>query len=162
MVLKISPEVKIYLERAENELRLSKTIFNLSGDEDSKNKLGANPDDTFYSAVIAHAYYSIFYSAKAILLSKGIKTKTPNEHKKTYEKFKKIFVDKGILDRETLKIYDSLIIKADELLKLFAHEKRKRGYFTYKTISQANIEPAKESVNNTIKFLSSIKSVLEK
>ena len=58
-------EVKLYLERAENELRLSKAIFNLSSKEKIKLDLGANPEDTFYSAVISHSYYYIFYSAKA-------------------------------------------------------------------------------------------------
>ncbi len=87
--------VKLYLERAEHEFRLAKTIFNLSGTEKLKIELGANPDDTFYSAVISHCYYSIFYCAKSILLTKGIKTKVLNEHKKTYEEFKKILLIVG-------------------------------------------------------------------
>ena len=149
-------KVKLYLERAENELRFAKVVFNLSEKENLKIELGANPNDTFYSAVISHSYYAIFYSAK------GINTKSPEEHRKTYEKFKKIFVDSGELDNKLLKIYDDLIVKADELLSLFAHEKWKRGHFTYKILAQANIEPAKESIQNTIKFLSNIKQVLEK
>ena len=155
-------KVKLYLERAENELRFTKVAFNLSEKENLKIELGANPNDTFYSAVISHSYYAIFYSAKAILLTKGINTKSPEEHRKTYEKFKKIFVDSGELDNKLLRIYNDLIVKADELLSLFAHEKWKRGYFTYKILAQANIEPAKESIQNTIKFLSNIKQVLEK
>ena len=169
-------KVKLYLERAENELRFAKETFNLSGKENLKIELGANPEDTFYSAVISHSYYAIFYSAKAILLTKGINTKSPEkesqeasedlkkspeEHRKTYEKFKKIFVDSGELDNKLLRIYNDLIVKADELLSLFAHEKWKRGYFTYKILAQANIEPAKESIQNTIKLLSNIKQVLE-
>ena len=155
-------KVKLYLERAENELRLAKAVFNLSQNEKAKTELEANPNDTFYSAVISHAYYSIFYCAKAILLSKGIKTSAPEEHKNTFFAFKENFVDTGLLDKELLKIYDDMIIKADELLSLFAHEKWKRGYFTYKTVAQANVEPAEESIDNTIKFLSNIKAVLEK
>lgn len=153
--------VKLYLERSENEFRFAKVAFALSGKENLKIELGANAKDTFYSYVISHCYYSIFYCAKAILLSKGIKTKSPKEHKKTYEEFKKNFVDNGEFDNNLIKIYDDLIVKADELLSLFAHEKWKRGHFTYKTLPQANIEPAKESLDNTIKFLSNIKAVLE-
>ena len=155
-------EVKLYLERAEQEFRLARAIFNLSKKEKIKIELEANPDDTFYSAVISHCYYSIFYSAKAILLTKGVKNKIPDEHKKTFFSFKKYFVDSGLLDKELLEIYNEIIVKADELLSLFSHEKWKRGHFTYKTIAQANVEPAKESINNTIKFLSNIKKVLEK
>lgn len=154
--------VKLYTERAENEFRLAKAIFNLSEKENLKAELEANPNDTFYSAAISHSYYAIFYSAKAILLSKNIKTEPPEEHKKTLDEFKKHFVDTGILDNELLKIYEDMAIRAHELLNLFALEKWKRGHFTYHTIAQANIKPAEESIQNSKKFLTSIKKVLEK
>jgi uncharacterized protein (UPF0332 family) len=155
-------KVKLYLERAENELRLAKAIFNLSKKEKTKVELGANPNDTFYSAVISHCYYSIFYSVKAILLTKDINAKAPDEHKKTFFSFKKYFVDNGLLDEKLLEIYNAIIVKADELLKLFSYEKWKRGNFTYKTLPQANVAPAEESITNTIKFLSHIREILEK
>ena len=72
------------------------------------------------------------------------------------------FVDTGILDVELLRIYNSMLIRASELLHLFAYEKWKRGYFTYHTIAQANIEPARESIENSRKFLINIKKVIEK
>ena len=152
--------VKLYLQRSENEFRLAKSVFNLSDDGNSKVKLGANPDDTFYSAAISHSYYSIFYAAKALLLTKKIDTKSPEVHKKTFEEFQKNFVDTGILDIRLFQIYKKMIIKADELLGLFSREKWKRGNFTYKTIAQANIGPAKESIDNAKKFLTHIKEVI--
>lgn len=155
-------KVKLYLERAENEFRLAKAIFHLSQNEPVKVQLEANPGDTFYSAAISHSYYSIFYSAKAILLTKGIKTEMPDIHKKTYEAFKVEFIDSGILDVELLQIYQKMIIKADELLQIFKDEKWKRGHFTYHLIAQANLEPAKESLENAKRFLINIKKVLEK
>lgn len=157
MVLKYKAE--LYIERAENELRLAKAVFNISTDEKTKNIVGVNPTDTFYSAVITHCYYAIFYSAKSILTKEGMDTKAPEVHKKTFEKFKTRFVDTGKLDVELLKIYKKMIIRADELLHLFAHEKWKRGHFTYHTISQANLEPAKESIENAKKFVAVIKEV---
>jgi len=111
--------------------------------------------DTYYSAAISHAYYSIFYAAKAYLLLKGIKTRAPEEHKKTFDAFSK-FVEKGVVDIELLKIYKSLLIKADALLNIFAFEKDKRGKFTYRRIPQANREPAIESVNNAQFFYKNI------
>ncbi|MFC1697592.1 HEPN domain-containing protein [Nanoarchaeota archaeon] len=153
-------KVKLFLERAENELRLAKAIFNLSNNEEIKIQLEANPNDTFYSASISHAYYTIFYSAKSLLLTKGIDTKSPSVHKKTFEEFQKHFVDTGKLDISLLQIYKKMIVKADELLGLFSHEKWKRGHFTYHTIAQANIEPAKESYDNAKKFLVNIKEVI--
>lgn len=155
-------KVKLYLHRAENEFRLAKAIFNLSKDEEIKIKLNANPEDTFYSAAISHSYYAIFYSAKAILLTKNIDTKAPEVHKKTFEEFKRNFVDPGKLDVELLKIYKKMIIRADNLLGIFKDEKWKRGHFTYNTIAQANIEPAEESLKNAKKFLINIKQVIER
>ena len=153
-------EVKLYLERSENELRLARIIFKMSGNEKIKLDLGANPNDTFYSAVISHSYYCIFYCAKAFLLSKKIKTRVPDEHKKTYLKFKS-FVDSGVIDVVLSNIYDLEIVKAADLLKLFSDERWKRGHFSYKTLAQANKSPASDSIENAIKFLSSLKLVLE-
>jgi len=47
-------------------------------------------------------------------------------------------------------------------LKIFLLEKRKRGRFTYNVNANANIPYAKESVENARKFVSIIKSFLEK
>jgi hypothetical protein len=86
---------------------------------------------------------------------KGIITKVPEEHKKTYEEFKKL-VSQGIVDRELLKIYEEVLIKAEALLGIFKIEKKKRGEFTYQRIAQANLEPAKESLENAKTFLKHI------
>jgi uncharacterized protein (UPF0332 family) len=155
-------EVSIYSGRAENELRLAVGLLRLSQDNAIKDDLGVNREDTFYSAAISHAYYAIFYSAKALLLTKSIKTTSPFVHKKTFEEFKRNFVDNGELDVELLKIYDRILVRADELLGLYKTEKSKRGTFTYKTIAQANLEPANESVDNSRKFLINIKNILKK
>ena len=160
--LRVDSRVKLYMERSENELRLAKAVFNLSDDDETKIRLDANPDDTFYSAAISHAYYAIFYSAKSLLLTKNIDTKSPEIHKKTFEEFKRNFVETGILDINLLQIYRKMIVKADELLGLFSQEKWKRGHFTYHTISQANIEPAKESVSNSKRFIANIKEVIKR
>ncbi len=112
-------------------------------------------EDTYYSATISHSYYSIFYAAKAYLLLKGIKTQTPNEHKKTFEEFSKL-AEAGTIDMELLNIYRTMLIKADTLLHIFELEKGKRGKFTYRRIPQANKEPAEESIKNAQIFFKSI------
>lgn len=76
-------EVNLYLLRAEDEFLLSQKDLQISTEDKTKNFLGIPKDKTFYYSVISHAYYSIFYAAKAYLLNKGIKTKIPNEHNKT-------------------------------------------------------------------------------
>ena len=140
-------EYKIYLARAQNELNLSMMVKKISDDKKMQVEIFAMKEDTYYSAVISHAYYSIFYAAKAYLLLKGIKTQAPEEHRKIFEEFSKL-VDKGIVDLELLRIYQSILLKADTLLHIFELEKGKRGKFTYRRIPQANQEPAQESINH--------------
>ena len=149
-------DTRLYLERAENELGLAEIIMQLSINQDLQAKIfEARKADTFFSAVISHAYYSIFYTAKAYLIMNGIITKVPEEHKKTYKEFKRL-VKQGIIDKELLTLYEEVLIKAEELLGIFKLEKKKRGEFTYQRISQANKEPAKESLENAKTFFKNI------
>lgn len=152
--------VKIYLERADTELLLAEKIKIMTEEEDIKVLLKIPQDKTFYSSVISHAYYAIFYAAKAILVTKGIKTSSPEVHKKTFDEFKNNFVDTGVLDVKLLEIYKKIVIRADELLGVFKDEKWKRGHFTYNTIPQANKEPADDSLANAKLFVSNIAKVI--
>ena len=149
-------DTKLYLDRAENELRLAEIIMQLSINPNIQTNIPeVSKTDTYFSSVISHAYYSIFYTAKAYLITKGIITKVPNEHKKTYSQFKKL-VSQGIIDKELLRLYEEVLVKAENLLGIFKVEKIKRGEFTYKRIAQANLEPAKESLANAKTFLKHI------
>lgn len=154
-------EYKIYLERSRNELNLAGIIIKLSINQEIQvDVFNASLIDTYFSSVISHSYFCIFYAAKAYLLKKGIKTKFPEEHKKAYLEFKKL-VEKGIIDVELLKIYEKMIIRAETLLGIFQLEKHKRGRFTYQKLSQANQEPAKESIDNAGLFFKHINSLCE-
>ena len=153
--------IEIYLNRANNEILLAQSIKRLSETPEDKENFNLPSDITFYSSVISHSYYSIFYAAKAILLTKDIKTYPPEVHKKTYDKFKETFVDTGILDVNLLTIYKKMIIKADQLLQIFKTEKKKRGEFTYTTIPQANKDPANDSLDHARTFFNNIKKVIK-
>lgn len=150
---------KLYLERANNEIKLADIILIVSKDKNLQiNLFNLEEPETYYSSVISHAYYCIFYSAKAYLAKKGIKTEPPEEHKKTYEEFKRLS-EQGIIDKELLEIYEDLFIKAETLLGIFKTEKKKRGTFTYQTLSQANLEPANESLENAKNFLRNMRKL---
>lgn len=153
---------KIYLQRALNEISVAKLLFAVSNDQKKKLEFQIEEETTFFSSVISHSYYGIFNGAKAILLTKGIKTEMPDVHKKTYEAFEEHFVRTGVLDMELLKIYQKMIVRADELLQIFKDEKWKRGHFTYQTIPQANKEPAEQSIQNALTFIKNIKLILER
>ena len=154
-------QIKTFTDRASNELVLSEKVKLISDDNEIKEFLKIESKMTFYSSVISHSYYAIFYATKALLLTKDIKTDSPNVHKKTLNEFKKNFVDTGELDISLLNIYKKMIVRADELLEIFKSEKGKRGNFTYKTLPQANKDPAEDSLKNAKKFVSNINKVIE-
>lgn len=152
---------KLYIKRAENELKLAGIIFAISEDLNIQaDNFDIKDPETYYSSVITHSYYCIFYSAKAYLLTKKLRTEPPQEHKKTLQEFRRL-VQLGVIDRELLKIYENIVIKADALLNIFKQEKGKRGKFTYRILPQANKEPAKESIDNAQIFFSHIYNILK-
>lgn len=152
---------KLYLERAENEIVLAETLAKLSSEDDVKSQLNIDEGVTFYSAVISHSYYAIFYSTKAYLLSKNVKVKAPQEHKKTFTQFRKLVKEK-VLDKELLELYKEVLIKADALLDILKTERQKRGKFTYERLPQANRKPALASLENAQKFFKHFYNLLSR
>ena len=156
-------EANLYLQRAENELVAAQILLDISSSIVlQKEQFKLEKNFTFYSIVIGHSYYCIFYTAKAILIMEGIKTYAPEVHKKTLEAFDTYLVKTGKLDLELLKIYKKMIVRAEELLGIFSKEKGKRGEFTYQKLPQANQEPAKESLDNAYLFFKNINKILRK
>ena len=63
-------------KRAENELVAAQILFEISDNQElQKIKFKLEKDFTFYSTVIGHSYYCIFYSANAIYANEEIETK---------------------------------------------------------------------------------------
>lgn len=143
----------MYFKRAKTELETAEILFQVSKNENIKQNFQIYSDSTYYSGVISHAYYAIFYSAKAMLLARKIETVSPEIHRKTLAAFEKEFIDSGLLDAKLLAIYKKLMVRAETLLEIFKEEKRKRGDFTYNTIPQANMRPAEESIKNAKDFI---------
>lgn len=139
---------------------LAKANFELSIDENAKTVLKIPINKTFFNNVISESYYAIFYCAKAYLICQKIETNAPEEHRKTYDEFKKI-VDSMELDRQLAEIYEEESEKAELLLKIFFNEKRNRGRFTYNVNANANRPFAEQSIKNAKIFLSTIKNLIE-
>lgn len=70
--LNMDSEANILLERTEHEILIAERLKRLSEYPEAKKMLDVPAMTTFYSAVISHAYYAIFYSAKAYLVKKGV------------------------------------------------------------------------------------------
>ena len=153
-------EVELTFGRAKDEFFLAEKDMKLSIDPEAKSFFGVLPNKTYFHSVISHAYFSIFYSARAYLISKQIKVSPPKEHQKTYDRFKEQ-VEKGELDKELLKIYENELMKASALLHLFKRARKKRGLFTYNVLSEANIPHAQESISYAREFVSTIGAVLK-
>jgi len=143
----------VYFNRAGNEIALAQAVVLLSENEKIKQEVFHMPKEiTFYSAVISHSYYAIFYSAKAYLRTKGVVfTEKQGQHQRVYHEFGKL-VKKGVIDKELLEIYKEARIKAETLLEILRQEKDNRNEFTYEKLPQANKEPAKSSLRNAQQF----------
>jgi len=153
-------KINFLIERATNEILAAESLKKISENPEEKENLNIPENTTFYSSVISHAYYAIFYCAKAYLAS--LKITLPSEqgqHQQVYHKFKQL-VNNGSLEKELLNIYEGIRIKAEELLEILWNEKIKRNTYTYKTLPQANKEPANDSLNNAKIFISHIKALL--
>ncbi|HLC53879.1 MAG TPA: HEPN domain-containing protein [Candidatus Nanoarchaeia archaeon] len=117
--------------------------------------------ETFYSSAIAHAYYTIFYSARAYLMKKGLKLPEQGQHQAVYFAFRSL-VRQGKIAAELLELYEDVKVKAEKLLEILEKEEENRTKFTYKTFAQANKEPANDSLNNAEIFLTEMKGLIGK
>lgn len=153
-------EVELSSKRAENELIAAKALFSLSELVEAKKLLKVSADETFYNSVIEHAYYSIFYCAKAYLMNKGIKFPEQGQHQAVYFAFRKL-VREGKVAIELVELYKEVKIKAETLLEILEKVEENRTKFIYKTLAQANKEPADSSIKNAEIFLAQVKSLIE-
>lgn len=150
----------LLLERADNEVVLAEIIYQLTDEPERQRQFDLGEPLTFYSAVITHAYYAIFYSAKAYLETKGTTIKPPEEHRKVLEAFTR-YVKSGELDVELLNAYKELLLRADELLGILSEERGKRGKYTYRSLPQANKVPAQESLERAKRFYTTMYALCE-
>lgn len=153
-------KVNLLMDRAENEIFAAQALKKLSEEASLKKEFEFSPSVSFYSSVINHSYYAIFYSAKAYLTAKNIPLKSKQgQHQQVYFEFKKL-VEKGIIEKELLRIYEEVKIRAESLLDILKTERAKRTNFTYETIPQANKQPAEDSLKNALFFISHIREFL--
>ncbi len=155
-------KVRLLMDRAENEILVAQALKKLSEEVSLKKEFDFSPSASFYSNVIGHSYYAIFYCAKAYLIANNIHLKEmQGQHQQVYFEFRKL-VEKGLIDIELLRIYDDIKVKAEYLLEILKTERDKRTSFTYETLPQANKQPAEDSLNNALFFISHIKKFLSK
>ena len=170
-----------YLNNALISLKTAKILDEVSNDKEIKKQFDFI-DDNFesYLWIINTSYYSMFYTAGALLADSGIKVKSEiGVHKKTFEalvfyfylnkkiakKYLEDFEEAQRDSRELLGTEEPIEMmqkKAKELIKKYEYELGKRGRFTYEMGEIAKAEKAKTSLARALEFYNECLKMMSK
>ena len=161
---------------AEKSLRTANFIYELSTNDNVKQTLRVEKDFESYVWVIVTSYYSMFYSALALLAREGIRVGRQIVHKVTadalihffisnkrlakmfedYEEAKDTTLD--LIGREEL--MKGLQKRADELIIAYELEMRKRVTFQYDIGEMAKRGYADTSLKRAREFFTEVRKIL--
>ena len=158
---KESKFVPFFLNNAKNSLEAAELLWNASTDKTMQKTLQIESFNG-YLWVINASYYSMFYMARALLESIGVKIKQRKfVHEITYhclvhyfysaKKLQKTFID----DFEEASTTAAELLgqqKAAELVEDYGNEKSKRGIITYETGVVAVQNKARTSLERAKRF----------
>ena len=121
--------------------------------------------------VVNASYYSMFYMARALLESEGIKLKSEvSIHSLTFDAVINFFYLNGKLQKRLLEDFAESLEeaseilgkqKADSLMEDYFFEKGKRAMFTYRTEEIVIKTKAKTSLERARKFIKEIKKIIK-
>ena len=161
--------VEFFLDNAKKSLRSANALYDLSTDKEMQSLTGYRDFDGFLWIVNA-SYYSMFYMARALLESEGIKIKSDMSiHSLTFDAMINFFYINGKLQKRFIEDFvESLeeafeILgkqKADLLIGDYFFEKGKRATFTYKTNNIVIKAKAQTSLQRAIRFNEEINKIL--
>ncbi len=161
--------VQFFLNNSKNSIESAKLLFETSVSEKIRSAFGLS-DFNGFLWVINASYYSMFYMARALLESEGVKIKTDLAvHSVTFDALIYYFYLTGKLEKKLIDSFAeaeeeaSAILgkeKARELVEDYFYEKRKRAKFTYEIGEIAMQEKAKTSLERAKKFNEEIRKVL--
>lgn len=172
--------VDFYIKIAKTSLRVAEILFDLSKNNESKNKLSIEKEFECHLWVTVCSYYSMFYIANGALANKGIKIGDKIIHQITSDCLIFYFIKTGRLAKHFYKEYEDsmnnalemmgsdekglkekLHQKAINLIETFDFEKKKRGDFQYKTTTSIKENMAKTSLERAKTFLYEMEKVIE-
>ena len=132
--------VDFFIKNAKDSLDSAKVLFDISISEKTKNAFGM-PNFNGFLWVINSSYYSMFYMARALLESTGVKIKTDESiHFLVFNALVYYFYSTGKLEKHFIEDFEnaqeesSEILgreKAKEMISDYSSEKEKRAKFTY-------------------------------
>lgn len=161
---------KFFLKNAQDSFNSAKLLFNISIDNILKKSLGF-PNFNGYLWVINSSYYSMFYMARALLESNGVKIKTEQSiHAITYNALVYYFyltkkIEKTLIEEfQRAGMEASEILgkeKAKQLIEDYSNEKYKRERFTYEMGEIAMQNKAQTSLDRAKKFNEEIRKLIK-
>ncbi len=163
--------VDFFIKNAKDSLDSAKILFDISTNERTKNTLGM-PNFNGFLWVINSGYYSMFYMARALLESIGVKIKSEESiHFLVFNALVYYFYSTGKLEKHFIEDFEnaqeesSEIIgreKAKEMIGNYSSEKEKRARFTYEIGKIAMKNKAETSLRRAIKFNEEVRKILGK
>jgi len=168
---KDSKYVDFFLKNAKDSLDSAKILLDISLNEKTKNSLGM-PDFNGFLWVINSSYYSMFYMARTLLESIGVKIKTEESmHFLVFNALVYYFYSTGKLERHFIEDFENAqeesaqILgkeKAREIISDYSSEREKRGKFTYETGEIAMKGKAETSLSRAKRFYEEARKILGK
>ena len=162
--------VDFFLTNATDSLKTARCIYDMSTNKGYQQYTGYEGLNGFLWVINA-SYYSMFYMARALLESEGIKLKADlSIHALTFDALIHYFYLTGKLQKRLFEQYieaqeeaTELLgkQKADELVEEYFFEKRKRGNLTYETEEFAIRSKAKTSLDRATKFNTEIRMIVD-
>ena len=160
-----------FIKNAKNSLDSAKILFDMSVNEKNRILLGM-PDFNGFLWVINSSYYSMFYMARALLESIGVKIKSDESiHFLVFNALIYYFYLNGKLEKHFIEDFEnaqeesSEILgkeKAKEMISNYSSEKEKRVKFTYEIGEIAMKNKAETSLNRAKKFNEEVRKILGK
>ena len=176
-----------FIKNAKDSLDSAKVLFEISVNEKTKNTLGM-PNFNGFLWVINSSYYSMFYMARALLESIGVKIKSDESiHFLVFNALIYYFYSTGKLEKHFIEDFEdaqeesSEILgkekvnssgiskfpsqaqeKAKEMISDYSSEKEKRAKFTYETGEIAMKNKAETSLNRAKKFNEEVRKILRR
>ena len=168
---KDSKYVDFFIKNAKDSLDSAKVLFDVSVNEKTKNVFGI-PQFNGFLWVINSGYYSMFYMARALLESIGVKIKSDESiHFLVFNALVYYFYSTGKLEKHFIDDFgdaqeeSSEILgkeKAKEMISDYSSEKEKRAKFTYETGEIAMKNKAETSLNRAKKFNEEVRKILRR
>lgn len=163
--------VDFFLVNAGNSFDTAQLLYNVSTKDELKKVTGL-PNFNGYLWVVNSSYYSMFYTARALLENAGVKIKTDQSiHIITFDTLVHYFYATGKIEKQIVEEFQEAGAEAYEVLgrekakalvEEYLSERDKRSRFTYEMGEIAMQNKAKTSLDRAKRFNETLRKILIK